>query len=189
MTISIVTTTTGRPGCFALLERWMKRQQVSWNQWLVVGEDLKGYQFTMGQQVVKRKTSKKDALPSICLNWLEALPLITGDNIAVIDDDDFYSESYLFSLLPMLGTNRLVGVKGDLYFKLKSRKYQIMGNQSHASLACTAFRREMLPFIDRCRLHKSVFLDMYLWSEGTQDNSSWSLIPNKCKTGGLCTLE
>jgi len=182
MSISIVTTTRGRPGCFALLERWVARQTVQPVQWLVVGEDHQGYRFTMGQEIIKRK-SKKDTLPSICENWLAAIPHLKGDRILVMEDDDYYHEEYIATLAPLLDDARLAGVKGDLYYKLPIRKYQMMGNQQHASLAATVFTSEMIPFIERCRLHKSVYIDCYLWSEGTADNADWRLIPNKAKDG------
>ncbi len=181
--ITIVTTTRGRPGCFALLEKWVARQTVRPDQWLVVGEDLRGYQFNLGQEVVKRKASKKDTLPSICENWLAAIPHIKGDKIFVFEDDDYYHETYLETLSPLLDSNRLAGVHGDLYFKLPIRRYQRMGNTQHASLAASAFTSEMLPFVERCRLHKSVYIDNYLWAEGTQDNRRWALIPNKASDG------
>lgn len=180
---TIVTTTRGRPGCFALLEKWVARQTVKPDQWLVVSDGSKGYRFTMGQEVVNRKASKKDALPSLCENWLAAIPHIKGDKVFVFEDDDFYHETYIETLLPFLELNRLIGVQGDLYYKLPIRKYQRMGNVSHASLAATAFTREMLPYLERCKLYNSVFIDMYLWAEGTQENNAWALIPNKAKDG------
>lgn len=137
----------------------------------------------MGQEVVHRKASKKDALPSICLNWLEAIPRIKGDRIFAFEDDDYYHATFIESLLPLLETNRLAGVKGDLYYKLAVRKYQRMGNTHHASLAASAFTPDMIPFVERCKLHKSVYIDCYLWSEGTQDDSRWTLIPNRANDG------
>lgn len=137
----------------------------------------------MGQGVVKRKPNKKDALPSICLNWLTAIPHIKGDKLIVCEDDDFYHETWIETLAPLLDQKRLVGVKGDLYFKLKDRQYQIKGNITHASLAATAFKAEMLSFVERCKLHKSVFIDMFLWAEGTSENNNWTLIPNRAKDG------
>ena len=181
--ISVVTTTTGRPECFALLERWMARQTVRPDQWLCVGEDHNGYKFTQGQQAIRRKPKKSDALHGFLLNWLEAIRHIKGDVVLPMEDDDFFHPEYIATLAPCLDKVRLAGVKGDLYFKLRDRQYQTRGNANHAALTCTGFRREMLPFIERCKLHKSIFIDMFLWAEGTSENNNWTLIPNKATDG------
>ena len=181
--LSIITTSTGRPYCFSLLERWMRSQTQPWGQWLVVGEDLRGYSFTMDQEVIRRKPSKKDALPSICLNWLAAIPHIKGDKVLVIEDDDFYHPEFIETLAPCLDAVRLAGVHSDCYYRLPQREFKYMGNTGHASLACTGFTSEMLPTVERCKLHKSVFIDMYLWAEGTQESRNWKLLPNKASDG------
>jgi hypothetical protein len=182
--LSLITTSTARPYCFSLLEKFVQRQTLKPDQWIVVGEDLAGYAFTMGQEVIHRKKNALALpLPSICENWLACLPRIKGDLIAVAEDDDYYHPTYLASLVPLLAGVRLAGVKHDLYYQLPPRQYRHMGNAYHASLACSAFTREMLPYIKRCRLYNSVFIDCYLWAEGTQENNNWALIPNKATDG------
>src|SRR6202041_2809393 len=112
-------------------------------------------------------------------NWLAAIPAIKGDRIIVAEDDDWLHADFIGTLSTLLDHRRLAGLRGDLYYKLPLRKYMRLGNVHHASLACTGFKREMIPFIERCKLHRSVFLDMYLWSEGTQNNEDWVLWPNQ----------
>lgn len=165
MKTTIVTTTRDRAFCFGLCERWMERQALKWDQWLVINDGQEPYQYTMGQQVVNRDPSN-DTLPSICENWLAALPLVEGDRVFVVEDDDYYDPRHLETLNAMLNEVDLAGISHDVYFKLPSRRFIRMHNASHASLAATAFRAELLPQIDRiCRVFKSVFIDMYLWAE------------------------
>lgn len=201
--LTIVTTTHDRPLCFSILEGWMQRQTVQPDQWLVVCDaGLEQYKFTMGQQVVYRDPKKRrlnrdpetkritggyaEPLPSICENWLAALPKIKGDKVLVIEDDDYYHPAYLETLSGLLDEAELVGVKQDVYFKLRSRKFQRMHNLNHASLAATGFRRELLPQVRRCcEVFKSVFVDMYLWAECTEEGRGLrcTLVPNKAPDG------
>ncbi len=165
MKTTIVTTTRDRAFCFGLCERWMERQNFKWDQWLVINDGREEYSYTMGQQVVSRDPSN-DTLPSICENWLAALPLVEGNRVFVVEDDDYYDPRHLETLNGMLDEADLAGISHDVYFKLPSRRFVRMHNADHASLAATAFRAELLPRIERmCRVFKSVFIDCYLWVE------------------------
>lgn len=180
MGITLVTTTHKRPYCFSLLEQWIKRQSVKPDQWLVVSDNWEKYRFTMGQEVIKRNADN-DTLHSMLENWLAAIPKIQNDKIIVSEDDDWYHPEYIETMSGLLDQTRLAGFSFDLYYKLPLKKYKRCGNPSHASLAATGFTREMIPFIERCKLHKSVYIDCYLWAEGTADCSNWRLIPNTAK--------
>ena len=163
--ISLITTTRDRSLCFSLLEKWMSRQTLKWDEWIVVNDGQEPYNYTMGQKVINRDASK-DTFQSIRHNWLEAIPHIKGDRIIVVEDDDYYDVRFLATLNAALDEAELVGVAPDFYYILPHRRYQCMRNPSHASLACTAFRRCVLPHVERvAKTFDSVFIDMYLWAE------------------------
>lgn len=183
--ITLVTTTRDRPLAFSLLEKWISRQSVQPDQWIVVNDGAEPYQYTRGQTVLARHPGG-DELPSICENWLAAVPFICGDKVIVAEDDDWYHPEYVATVAGMLDEVDLVGVRDNRYFKVRSRKFLKMHNDGHASLAATAFQSALLPQIERCcTVFKSVYIDMYLWAEATADTSGWrcALLPNEAGDG------
>ncbi|WP_020469309.1 glycosyltransferase family A protein [Zavarzinella formosa] len=181
--LTLVTTTRDRPECFSLLERWIVRQTVQPDQWIVVNDGTVPYQYSLGQTVLQRHPGG-DSLPSICENWLSGLPLIHGDKVLVAEDDDWYHGDFIQTMSEMLDVVDLVGVRGNLYYKLPPLKFFQMHNTSHASLASTGFRSSMLPQIERCcRVFKSVYIDSYLWAEATSEGSGvkCALLPNRAE--------
>lgn len=196
--ITLVTTTRNRAFSFSLIETYIKKQTFKQPyQWLVINDGTDEYTYTMGQEVVNRKPKKtmKTAdgknVPeiSILANWLEAIPKIKGDKVIVVEDDDWLHPDYLTIMNTLLDEADVAGVSFDLYYKVKSRKYQRMGNPYHASLASTAFRASVLPFVERCctvlcPANKSVFIDMYLWAEASPMHGlKTKLVQNKAKDG------
>lgn len=164
MQITAVTTTRGRPWCFGLLEKYVARSLVKPDQWIVVN-DGEPYDYTMGQEVVARDPSQ-DTLPSICENWLAALPLIRGDVVVILEDDDWFAPDYVGTMAGYLKDYDLAGLAPAVYYHVPSLRWAGMGNGDHASLACTAFTRAALPQVERCcKVFKSVYIDMYLWAE------------------------
>ncbi len=186
--LTIVTTTHDRPFCFSLCEKWVARQTLQPDQWIVVNDsqEPQAYSYTMGQEVVVRDQGQ-DKLPSICENWLAALPLIKGDVVAVIEDDDWYSPDYLATLVPLLDSVDMAGVSNAYYYTLPTRRWRKLGNKNHASLAATVFRASVLPQMARtCRVFKSVYLDMYLWAEcGPVWPGTKTLIPQPLDDGRM----
>ncbi len=169
----LVTTTHDRPFCFWILEMWIAAQTVQPDLWLVINdsEEPAEYEYRCGQQVILRTdhtlTAEEKALPSICKNWLEAIKHIKEDDLVIVaEDDDFYDPTYIQTIRDMLETYDLVGISHDVYFKLPTRRFQRMHNTGHASLACSGFRGYVCEGIEyACKIHKSVFIDMYLWVE------------------------
>lgn len=185
MTITLVTTTRNRAFCFGLLERWMDRQSVKWDQWLVINDGAEEYSYTMGQEVVLRDPSS-DTMPSICENWLAGLPLVRGDVVLCIEDDDWYHPDYIATMAGLLEGVDLAGVSHDVYWKFVSRKFLRMHNATHASLACTGFRSKLVPevaFI--CRAFKDIFIDMILWQHIHTIGGTWKLIPQPLASGQM----
>jgi hypothetical protein len=196
--LSLVTTTRNRPFSFSLVEEWIARQSYRepW-QWLVVNDGTEPYEYRMGQDGWERtpeptmRTASGKIVPeiSIVANWLEAIPLIEGDKVVVVEDDDWLHPNYLEMMDRELDEADLVGISFDLYWKVRDRKYKRMGNAYHASLGATAFRSYVLPAVKRCcnvlcAKNNSVFLDMYLWAEAEPMHGLRTrLIQNKAPDG------
>lgn len=174
MKTALITTTRNRSMCFSLLERWICAQTCPPDHWLVINDGEEKYAYTCGQEVIHRVPEPDEALPSICMNWLAALPkLKKWESIIVVEDDDWYHPTYLRKMKEGLESFDLVGLRQDLYFRFSQRAFKRMHNMEHASLSCTGFRRRVLPQIKRCcEMFKSVFIDMGLWAEAGQEISA-----------------
>ena len=164
-TISLVTTTHDRPLCFSLLEKWIGGQSVQPDQWVVVNDSdhPEEYKYTLGQEVLVRQSSGD--LPSLCQNWLAAVPLVAGEHILVCEDDDWYHEDWIRTLSGVLGDVDLAGVSHDVYWKFPSRKFVRMHNDEHASLAASGFMWHLLPHMERIARLGDIFIDLQLWKE------------------------
>ena len=197
MTLTIVTTTRDRPLCFGILEGIISRQTLQPDQWLVVNDGLEPYSYRRGQEVVRRRPKKtmkradgkKVDEISILANWQTAFPKIKGEKVAVVEDDDWYHPAYLETVSKLLDEYDVVGVANDYYFKLASRRYKMMYNLNHASLAATAFRSSALFAVQRAVNvlavnNRSVFVDMYLWAEAEgMHGLKVKLVPNRATDG------
>lgn len=117
---------------------------------------------------------------SIYSNLRAAIPLIQGDKIIFIEDDEYYAPDYIEQMAALMDKYDLVGIKHSRYYHLPSGGYKIFTSQAHASLAQTAFRGSFLPIfqeflgVGRC----AEFLDVRLW---TQHRSMRESTINKLK--------
>ena len=172
--ITVITTSTGRPWCFTRLTEYMATQKLAC-RWLVVGEEHEGYRFDLAQtiegvslEVVERKRRKSESLPSICLNWQTALKTIDpSETIIVMEDDDFYSPAYLRTMWAMSKSAPLFGLNNDIYYNVRSRRWQRMRNISHCSLAMTGFNSDVVPLLTEILKESSPFIDLSLWDRWT----------------------
>jgi hypothetical protein len=183
--ITLVTTTRDRALCFGLLEKWMARQSLKWDQWIVVNDGTEPYNYNLGQTVLKRNPGGDD-LPSICENWLAVMPLVQSSRVVVVEDDDWYHPDYLAVMDDLLDHVQLAGVREALYYKLPLRKWMPLKNKDHATLSATAFRSHLLPLVERsCQTFKSVFIDMYLWAEASKEGTGLTcgLVDNRAADG------
>jgi len=164
--LTLLTPTRNRAACFGRLEKYIGRCLDGFSgevQWLVANDGTEVYRYSLGQTVVARDPSG-DRLPSICENYLALLPLIRGDRVLCIEDDDWYSCSpnYLAVMASALDRAELVGSCPAKYYNVATHQWRIMPNTAHASLAQTGFRPSVLPFfVLGCQL--GPFIDSVLW--------------------------
>lgn len=161
----LVTTTKGRPAAIEMLKKHISKQTFEDFEWLIIAEDFEGYKFPKNATVIKRDGSK-DTLPSICHNWLTALDYFESskhDRCICAEDDDWYTAEYLRETNKHLDKCELFGWSEDAYYYVLSRKGKRCHNVAHASLACTAFKRSVIPYMRECCMQGSVFIDVLLW--------------------------
>ncbi len=65
--LTLITTTKDRALCFSLLEKWIARQTLQPDQWLVVNssENPAAYEYTRGQQVICRSSAAASVPPGV----------------------------------------------------------------------------------------------------------------------------
>jgi hypothetical protein len=181
MMLTVLTTSTRRPRQFALLEGYMARQTRQPDQWIVCGEDLTGYSFSRGQEVIVREPDGPSELHSLCLNCLAALPHVRGRKLVICEDDDWYRPDYLAVMDEALDRAELVGQAPAYYWHVPARRWRNMRNKEHASLAQTGLASSVFEAFRTCLLNKAVgpWVDMMLWAHwpGTLQGSSL-ILPN-----------
>ena len=116
---------------------------------------------------VQRLKQPKGGWVSIYKNLQAAIPLIRGDKILFIEDDEYYAPTYVETMCKLLDEHELVGIKYSRYYHLGSGGHKIFTSQAHASLAQTAFRSSFLPTFNAFLGHNicGEFLDVRLWTQ------------------------
>jgi len=161
--LSLVTCTGLRPEAFALCERWMARQTVPFYEWIVVDDCEPRTETTMGQ-IVSRPRPAWSGEPTLGRNLLAGFALVSGDAVAIIEDDDWYAPDYLENMLKMLRLAPMVGEGWARYYNVRTRTWAERCNAAHATLSSTVFRMRCLDEI-RGVIHSlgKVCYDLGIW--------------------------
>jgi hypothetical protein len=177
MSISLITTTGSRPAAFELCEKFMARQTYKGEiQWIVVDDSPKNpTKCTMGQQYVVGPKEWKPGINTQRYSLDVALPLVKGDYVFIIEDDDRYAESYLATYVDMLKHADIVGEGNVTYYSLKVKGFKEMGNLNHASTCQTAFRRNQLGAFERAVHSGEKYFDILYWNTLRANKSRYIL--------------
>jgi len=162
--ITCITPTGDRPLAFALCQQWMKHQKRKPDQWIVVDDGKTPLTPTYAMQYVRREPRSDDPQYTLSFNLATALPLITGDKIFIIEDDDYYAPDYIAEMSRRLDSHEVVGLMHAKYYYLPTGGHQIHANATHCSLAETAFRSSFLPEMPEIlRLSTESYVDLRIW--------------------------
>lgn len=170
-TITVITPTGDRPLAFRLCQEWMRRQTRRPDQWLVIDDGKTPLVPETPMQYVRREARPDDPRFTLDLNMKTALPLITGDKILIMEDDEYYAPEYIEEISRRLDQHEIVGIVHAKYYYLPTGGYYTNTNVAHASLAETAFRVSFLPTFAECVNRGSTpdFLDTQLWRRASKD--------------------
>jgi hypothetical protein len=194
MKISIITLTGGRDLAFKLCESWMKKQTLKPDEWIVVDDYKIPTKCTMGQKVIRREPFWESGQMTLEKNLLEALKIVTGDIILIIEDDDWYSPNYIENMVKKIealsegkpiGSSSIIAGEGIcLYYNITNYTYYYFNNTNYASLFQTAFTKDLIPQINDLliKYDNHIYFDMHIWGELKQCNktvfltkSPWSI--------------
>jgi hypothetical protein len=148
--ITVITPTADRPVAWPLAERWMARQTVQPDQWIVADDGLVAAPLTMGQQHVRRERRETGGA-SLANNLLAAIPHVRGDIVLIMEDDDFYRPNHIEVCVDRLQRFRATGAIWLNYYNLQVMGWRRIRN-SCAALCNTSFRAECLPMLREAAL-------------------------------------
>lgn len=146
MNVTVITPTSDRPAAWPLAERWMARQTVQPDQWIVVDDGATPAPLTAGQQHIRRARTGEGG-QSLAANLLAAIPHVRGDVVLVMEDDDYYRPAHIEVQLRHLGMHDAVGCVWLDYYNLRHRAWRVLRNPC-AALCNTAFYAHYLPVLE-----------------------------------------
>lgn len=168
--ITAITPTGDRPLAMSLCERWMMNQTVRPDQWIVVDDGMTPIVPTAAMEYIRREPRAGDPRHTLAINLLQAIPLIKGDKILIIEDDEYYAPTYVEEMSKHLDGSKIAGITQNRYYHLPTGGYYMMHNKGHASLAQTAFTSAFIPTF-RGAVEASMyvdFLDIRMWRMAKQ---------------------
>jgi hypothetical protein len=160
--ITAITPTGDRPLALALCQRWVSQQTRPPDQWLVIDDGVYPAEPYVSMEYVRRERRPEDPPLTLIANLRAALPLIRGDMIVILEDDEYYAPGYLAAFAAQLTSHEVVGIRCSKYYHLPTGRWANIGNHKHASLAQTGFRSSFLPSFAKA-LAGDTYLDIRLW--------------------------
>lgn len=142
MRLTIITPTADRPRGIELCERYMARQTLQPHEWIVADGGQVPARLTMGQVHLHHPSPSGAA--NLAGNILRALDAVTGDAVAIVEDDDAYFPGHLARCAEGLVKQKAYGTRTLKYFNVAERRWIEMSNNG-AALCQTAFRSELIP--------------------------------------------
>lgn len=181
--MTLITPTRDRLQSFALCEQWISEQDYKGTfQWIVVDDGREHVVCRCGQLHLIREENDPPR-HSLCRNIRHAFPWIRGDKILVIEDDDWYSPTYVRRMSAYMEQASLVGERGAKYYHLHPPGWYVHKLHQHASLCRTGFTADVLPAFWSVAQGDHPSIDMRLWRDW---HGSSHLIEDLDGTARLC---
>ena len=144
--ITVITPTADRPFAWPLAEKWMARQTVQPDLWIVSDDGHQAAPITMGQTHIRRERTHEGGA-SLAMNLLSALPHVPEGLVFIIEDDDAYRPDHIEVQARRLADVEATGCRWMDYYNVEHRKWKVTRNAC-AALCNTAFRSSRLPDLE-----------------------------------------
>lgn len=166
-TLALITPTGDRSIAFALCQNWVRKQTLRPAQWIVVDDGKVPIKPYVPMEYVRREQHPNDPQCTLSLNLEASLPLIKGNKIIIIEDDEYYAPKYVAEMAAKLDRHEIVGIGNTKYYHLISGGHYRHGNTDRASFAQTAFRDSFLPEFKEIlkRNIGSPWIDKRIWKK------------------------
>jgi hypothetical protein len=178
--ISCVTPTGDRPIPLALCRRWLERQTVQPDEWLVVDDGKESSEAVLNGtslrlRYLRRPRQLREPVHTLSANLTLALQEVRpGNAIVVIEDDDWYAANYLESVRRYLTDDALVGMRPTVYYRVNQSSYCAMATPARSSLFCTAFGHKVRPTVTAVCRTDQMFVDLAAWQTYRGPTVLWS---------------
>lgn len=165
MTVTLLTCTSDRPEAFKLLEYYVARQTVKFDDWIILDDGNVPAVLTMNQRHVYCPECRSGTSMINKLKLAFAPGMIKTDMVILFEDDDFYAPNWVETCVKNLGDGKcdLFGEGRAVYYNVRDRWWFEHGNMSHASLCSTALTRRLYPLALKLCNDPNPFLDDRLW--------------------------
>lgn len=164
MNVTAITCTGNRPEAFALCEKYMARQLFQPAQWMVLCDGETPTTCTMGQTFAHSPAWRGLGSMMAKLRFAFDSGLIKGDAVAFVEDDDWYSRSYLETQVNRMQSGLdVVGESDAIYWNAVGRWWYDNRNKNHSSLCATAISRTVYGIFRNLCNDPCPFVDIRLW--------------------------
>lgn len=165
MKISVITPTCDRPFGIKLCEKYMARQSVQPDEWIVGDGGQTPAPLTMGQTHIHQP--KPPGAANLTGNLQAALEAVTGDVLLIMEDDDWYRADHIEKAMQGLVEAPVYGCNWLHYYHVGERRWSKFRNRGSA-LCQTAMRGDMIgrfrAAVAYARQHGSYGVDGRFWS-------------------------
>lgn len=163
--VTVITPTADQPMGIALLERYMSRQTVQPDAWIVADDGDVPATLTAGQTHVVRKRAAEGGA-SLAGNVLATLDRVQGGVVIVMEHDDWYRADHIETCLRELRGFAATGSVWQRYYNVSQRCWKVMRNIGSA-LCNTAFTADKLPAMraacEQARSRNQIGVDRLFW--------------------------
>lgn len=183
--VTVVTPTGDRQAAFSLCEKWIERQTFRDFQWVVVDDGRVPTEVTIPAILITREPSPPGQNTQ-GKNLELAISQATGRYIAFVEDDDWYKEDYLETMMLKINEGYdAVGEAQAFFYNIRDRRYKRVKNFKHAALCQTVISKKMLPFILKIIKDDKLLYDIGLWSLMSDFDYKTFLFPEAAKVAGI----
>ena len=167
--ISVITPTADQPMGIELLEKYMARQTVQPDEWIVSDDGISHARLTMGQKHIARPRTH-DKGQSLAQNIIKGLEVVTGNIVLIMEHDDYYAPNHIEVCVNALEKAEAAGSKTQRYYNVEHRCWLVMANVG-SSLCNTAFHAKHIPMMHtaaRVAFSSNLYsLDRIFWDSMT----------------------
>lgn len=171
--LTLLTPTGARPEAFAICQRLMRRQSYRGPvRWVIVDDGpypsrLEPVRKGWERVVLRPEPYWKEGENTQGRNLLAGLDYIEEADpdpwIVIIEDDDYYSPTWLTKIAAQLNHAELVGEGWAIYHNVATRRYERMNNQDHCSLRSSALRGDAIQTFREVMAKPCKYYDLLLW--------------------------
>lgn len=95
---------------------------------------------------------------------MAAIPVVKGDMILIIEDDDLYFPTYTEETIKFFERGDLIGHAEAFLYNIPNKSYYIFPGKQSAALFQTGFAKSVLQFLwDICNSNTTYYIDGLLW--------------------------